>query len=992
MDEFSIASIKSFDPQRLAQILQHEIVVSKELRVDNIEVNEGRRARRKAKRVVWNEERTNGRSGLFQHNNNIEMSVAWSRVEGDQERKTFPKYVDILNITTRSDDKKTLYSRLPKDLQVDESIYNQIQSYFDFECGKITVEPYCGRSIVSPIYVDHCFQIRAPIHADSRPDVEAERVYESALRGNFSIDVPNQKGIGRSYSVVSYEGNKIIVGASGLSSNVFQNVRGNPRHPLTRIYNSMLTRFEVDNVINAMQDYAVQSYGGYQDLLSKEELKRKLNWRVIQMTQFEINHQNEALSAFQHKWRNIFQRRDVNFNINSEAKFSSYDGDLQTLVAESERMGHNIKTTGAQWMKYKDFRVQNRLGIMVNDWLEWIYNIREMGMYDENMLDFTPFTFSKLYSYAREDNPPWRKRIQYVVVAIIIANGGCVALSRNRWYSPILQCCMDLDPQVLNEIKKKFDVDVTCEIELNDPTSDLGPYALRSSNTVAYVEMKWEGDSFLDNNWIDCGDQDIIDENNESFINIGWGGVSKSTDSYFKDVEVHNFPKLAEYKRAGRNIEVIFDETEWQHPKRFRSYKFRIKVEEVTKISFQTREVYEVLGQKYPHPFGEWAPHTRTYMTENLFTGMVRDKTPEPNEKWKWVENEFRKRGSLRRLAREWDGCHVSNWSACEMFETRRIPGFGRRRRGEGGGHPLGSGCGDGDWLESKGYDLGKGVPADMCDCINAAVSSVLNPENFNRDTQLFSLHALLPISEFPGSEPKFTAMLASTTRLSMYALNLLPILMTMIPYGRITEGYIPIIICTDVGMRVIPVSVSNVKNAPNSRDPAMYLEAYMSEGEAQANLTDYENKIRNAFINFYNSLNVESRYERMNRKYKLESLESWIGANCMGYFDCYTQMIPIKSPKRGFIFLVLTDSVKAMGHVTARLRKMFPHVWNSCRGVHIIDLRNGESVVGMNIDTQIKRYKRIDIDDQIDVWILSASNATFGNKHMLTKLLNKVG
>nr|BCR31609.1 VP2 protein [Palyam virus] len=992
MDEFSIASIKSFDPQRLAQILQHEIVVSKELRVDDIEINEGRRTRRKAKRVVWNEERTNGRSGLFQHNNNIEMSVAWNRVEGDQERKTFPKYVDILNITTRSDDKKTLYSRLSKDLQVDESIYNQIQSYFDFECGKITVEPYCGRSIVSPIYVDHCFQIRAPIHDDLCPDVEAERVYESALRGNFSIDVPNQKGIGRSYSVVSYEGNKITVGASGLSSNVFQNVRNNPRHPLTRIYNSMLTRFEVDNVINAMQDYAVQSYGGYQDLLSKEELKRKLNWRIIQITQFEINHQNEALSAFQHKWRNIFQRRDVNFNINSEAKFSSYDGDLQTLVTESERMGHNIKTTGAQWMKYKDFRVQNRLGIMVNDWLEWIYNIKEMGMYDENMLDFTPFTFSKLYNYAREDNPPWRKRIQYVVIAIIIANGGCVALSRNRWYSPILQCCMDLDPQVLNEIKKKFDIDVTCEIELNDPTSDLGPYALRSSNTVAYVEMKWEGDLFLDNNWIECGDQDIIDENNESFINIGWGGVSKSTDSYFKDVEVHNFPKLAEYKRAGRNIEVIFDETEWRHPKRFRSYKFRIKVEEVMKFSFQTREVYEVLGQKYPHPFGEWAPHIRTYMTENLFTGMVRDKTPEPNEKWKWVESEYRKRGSLRRLARDWDGCHVSNWSTCEMFETRRLLIFLLRRISQPGPHPLFSKFDDEDWLESKGYDLGKGVPMDMCDCVNIAVSSVLNFENFNREKQFFFIHAMNRIEALKEIEPKFTAMLTSTTRLSMYALNLLPILMTMIPYGRITEGYIPIIIYTDVGMRVIPVSVTNVKNAQNMSDWAMYLEAYMSEGEAQANLTDYENKIRDAFINFYNSLKVESRYERMNRKYKLESLESWIGANCMGYFDCYTQMIPIKSPKRGFIFLVLTDSVKAMGHVTARLRKMFPHVWNSCRGVHIIDLRKGESVVGMNIDTQIKRYKRIDIDDQIDVWIISASNATFGNKHMLTKLLNKVG
>nr|BAQ23258.1 outer capsid protein VP2 [Bunyip Creek virus]BCR31589.1 VP2 protein [Palyam virus] len=1006
MDEFSVARIRRFEEDRLAYILLHEVSVDDENKVNRLddEQNQFRQRRGLQQQVLWDETLTHQRKGLYQHAADLDMIKSWNMVEGDGEKRTFPRHPNLLDIVLRSQNggevgvgkkgkENGWYKRIPLSVQLEEDVYSQIHTYFDYECGKISVEPYCGRAIMSPQFADQMMFLRGVVHSGKCHELNVEILYEALLRGHFSIEVPNQKGVGRAYSIITNDRGVIEIGQGGISSSIFQSVKNNRSHPLTQIYESMLVTFNVKRVLISMQNYALRSYGTYDEILSDYELEKRLEWRIKLIESFEREGPfKRQFETFKTEWtRKLEERRAV---IDSEAVFSVYDGELATLRDDQKsKYGQEISTQGAQWQAYKEILRSRSKTTKVLDWLEWIYLARYLGRYPENIANFEPFERERLEEIANEARHPWMRRILYVVAAIIIEEGGCVTLGRRKWYSTILQACIDLNPRVLDECRQKLNFEVSCGLEATDPTTNLGSYSERDVLSVSYVEMQWVGDQMLDGNEIDCTDVDVLDSNEESFIATGWSAVSKNTDSYFNDIKVHDFPQLSKFEQKGRNILVTLKrDEEWNKPKRFSSYMFRIKIEDSVKIRIGDHDVYEVKGRKYPYPFSELGPHTRTYMLESMLTGQTRIMTKEPNEKWLWIKNEFQQRGAQHRVGSEWEGCGASEWSHIYLNEMARLLQFTLRRICEVGPHPPFSKFEDDKWLDSMNYHIDNLKPRDLCDAISMALVKVCNFPLATREQLFYIAHSINKVEAMIEVFPKIRNLINDHTVISFYSLNIIPILLTVIPYGRIVDNHIPIIIHTDVGMRVIPGSTYNVKSGQNMSDWLMYLESVVDRRQGSRNLTNHEREVKSAFLRYYEHVIIKSRFSRAALKYKLEMLESWVGINCSGYFDSMVQVVPIRSPKKGFVLLILSDDTKPLAYIHARLLRMFSHVWTSCRGIHIIDVRKGELADGCVGDSRVVQYRRIDMDQSVDVWVLTAPNATFGNKHMITKLLSKVG
>nr|QCU80240.1 VP2 [Palyam virus] len=1009
MDEFSIARIRRFEEDRLAYILLHEVSLDDENKVNALErigLNDDkhRKARKDGRRpqyITWDETLTHQRKGLFQHAADLEMIKAWNRIEGDNVKRTFPRHPNLLDIVLRSQNiSKTdinsnskWYRRIPLSTQLNEDIYSQVHTYFDYECGKISIEPYCGRTILSPQYADHMMFLRCAIHDGKCPNLNVEVLYESLLRNHFSIEVPNQKGVGRAFSIIRNDGKIVEIGQGGISSNIFQSVKSDRTHPLTQIYESMLINFDVKRVLVSMQNYSLRSYGTYDEILSDYELERKLGWRVKLIESFEregpFYHQFED---FKREWvQKLEDRRAV---IDSEAVFSSYDGELATLRDQQrEKYGQDISTQGAHWQAYREILRLRSKNTKVLDWLEWIFLARFLGCYPDNIAKFEPLQREKLVEIANEARHPWLRRILYIVSATIMEEGGCVTLGKKKWYSTILQACIDLNPRVLEECRQKLAFEVSCGLEAVDPTTNLGSYSDREVLSVSYIEMGWDGDQMLNGNQIDCINVDTFDHNEENFIQGGWGAVSKGADGYFDDIKVHDFPQLSGFEKKDRNILVTLNnDDDWKKPKRFTSYKFRIKKEDSIRLRVGSRDIYEVKGRKYPFPFSEFGPHTRTYMLEKMLTGRTRYATEEPDEKWLWMKNELRERGAQRRAGRDWVGCNVSEWSYIYLNELSRLLQFVIKRVYRVGPHPPFSKFEDDEWLRKMNYEIPDLRPRDICEAISASLEKVCDFPNVTREQLFFLAHSTNKVEAFIEIFPKMRGLIESNTAISFYSLNIFPILLTVSPYGRFTDNYIPIIVNTDFGMKVIPGSTYNVKSDQNMSDWLMYLESVLDEKQGSRYLTDHEQNIKKAFLKYYEYVPIETRFNRAASKYKMEMLESWVGVNCLGYFDVVAQIVPIRAPKKGFILVVLSDDVKPLSYVHARLMRMFSHVWASCRGVHIIDARAGKLASGNVGDSKVVQYKRIDMDQNVDVWILTAPNVTFGNKHMITKLLSKVG
>nr|QCY50060.1 VP2 [Palyam virus] len=1001
MDEFSLCIVKEIPEQHSAHIVHHELALSEEDKVKWTEKKRGRIKKDQSNRE-YDERRTHQREGLFQLISTKPIYDAWNIIDGDEGRRTFPNYCDLFNIVMRSrkgprnkpaNIKRTYYEHIPTSIQAEESLYTQIRSFRDYKCGKICVEPYVGSISVDPTYSDFTMQMRVPLHRKKCDAFPGENLYQSALRGHFTIDVPKQRGLGASYSVQTDNIIESVVGESGITSRQFQEIsRLGEGHPLKIIYTNMLIEFRVEEELRGMQAYSCKTYGTFDGMIDEQSLTRKLTWRVRKIMSYDerdlYDFKNKE-KAFLDEWkRKIEQQGGI---INSPAKFSTYDQNLSVLKTQFQsQYNFDITTGGPLWQAY----VQTAGGrINVEDWLNWMFKVKYCG-------DSRYHSDDRIVRYERgikriaiEDWMEWKKRILMIVIALVLENNGCLEYGRKHWYSTILQACLDLDPQVIRYFREKVGAEAVCGVEISDPTSDLGNYSNRSSRTVSYVEMKWECDEIRTDAPIRAINWDILEKNNVLFIQQGFGVVSKNTDGYFDDISVHAFLSYSTFEREGRNLKIhwIYDE-EWKKPKRFYSYHYKITREESIMNNFFGNNVYEVKGRKYPYPYTEIAPHTREYLQETLMIGNVREPYDGVNERWKWAENELQMRGTIDRVNANFnDRCFVSEWGRCIYFEFGRLIHLLFRRITSKGPDPMFSDFEKDSRLEKMNYIIPTRNPSTLADALLDAIADIEGSQRLTVDALFYVTHAVDKVAALVNVLPFFKKLVDSSTRQSMYSLNMIPLLLILSPYGKIKENKVPVLIYTEQGMRMIPVSVDHVKSSQNISDWGMYLEGFMTEESGETLLTEKEQMIKIAFLRYYSELKIDNRFLQHRRQYKLEMLESWIGVNCRGYVDVLLQMIPIRTPKRGFLLLALCDRSEVYPYVVARARRLFESVLTSNLGIVLINVDNDEVIHDKLIDISVSRYSKLEGDQPAVIWLIQTENSKFGNKHMIAKLMNDI-
>nr|QCU80244.1 VP2 [Palyam virus] len=1001
MDEFSICIVKEIPEEHSAHIVHHELALNVDDKVKWVERKRGR-VRESQPDREYDERRTHQREGLFQSISSKPIYDAWNTMDGDEGRRTFPNYCDLFNIVMRSrkgsrnkpaNIRKTFYEQIPTSIQAEESLYTQIRSFRDYKCGKICVEPYVGSISIDPTYSDFTMQMRAPLHRKKCDAFPGENLYESALRGYFTIDVPKQKGIGISHSVQTDNIIESVVGESGITSRQFQEIsRLGEGHPLKIIYANMLIDFRVEEVLRGMQAYSCKTYGTFDGMIDEQNLVRKLAWRIRKIMSYDdrVHYDfKKKEKIFLDEWKGkIEQQGGI---INSPAKFSTYERNLSVLRSQFQsQYSFDIATEGPLWRSH----IQTADGrVNVEDWLKWMFKVKYCGdsrYYSDNSFNQYEGAIKRI---ANEDWMEWKKRILIIIIALFLENNECLEYGRKHWYSTILQACLDLDPQVIRYFREKVGTEAMCGVEISDPTSDLGNYGERSSRTVSYVEMKWDCDEIRADAPIRAINWDVIEKNNILFLQQGFGAVSKGTDEYFDDISVHAFLSYSTFNREGRNLKIHWNyDDEWKKPKRFYSYHYKITREESVINNFFGKNVYEVGGRKYPYPYTEIAPHTREYLQETLMVGNVRERYNGVSERWKWVENELQIRGTIDRVDANFnDRCFISEWGRCVYFEFGRLTHMLFRRVTSEGPHPMFSNFEKDDILDKMNYVIPIRYPATLADALLDAIADIEGSQRLTVDALFYVTHAVDKIAALVDVLPFFKRVVDSSNRQSMYSLNIIPLLLTLSPYGMMRENKIPILIYTEQGVRMIPVSVNNVKSSQNISDWGMYLEGFMSRESGEMTLTEKEQAIKLAFLKYYSDLKIDNRFFQHRRQYKLEMLESWIGVNCRGYVDVLLQMIPIRTPKRGFLLLALCDSSEVYPYVVARVRRLFESVLASNHGIILINVDNSEVVHDKLTDVSISKYSKLEGDQPAIIWLMQTENSKFGNKHMIAKLMNDI-
>nr|QCU80247.1 VP2 [Palyam virus] len=1014
MEDFSICVVKEIPEEHGAQIVAHEIASSEEGRI-TFDYNREERTRKLAWRKreekqedlkrVYNEERTHLREGLYQRRYDIDFIKIWGQAEGEIDRRTYPNYCDLFNIVMRSRDGKqnkpenvgtSYYTKIPTVIQVEESLYTQIRSTKDYKCGKVCIEPYFGITSMDPLFSDYTMQIRVPRHRKNCDPFTGECLYEVALRNYFSIDVPKQRGVGVSYAVEEDSGLRTKVTENGITSRQFQEVeRLGEDHPLKKIYNNMLTTFNVDKVLEGMHRYSQDAYGTYQNIESDDDIKRKIGWQVKRLLTSDRREEydfKKKEKQFVDEWCEKIQSRGA--TLTKDAEFSVYDGELGKLKENFNReFSFDITTSGERWRAFTTEEKRHGRPVDVRVWLRWMFKVKYVGTtkyYDE------PITYlhqSDIETCVSEYRSEWKKRILLVVAAISECEKNCLEVNRSKWYSPVLQACLDLDPTIKAQFVKYFKKELTCGLELIDPTANLGNYGGRASMRVSYVQMKWESDEVRFDAPIRAVNWNVMEENNNFFIKGGFELVSKNSDSYFDDHSVHKFISYGDFKREGRSLLVTWNQDEdWIKPQRFYSYHYRLVREDSKSNTFFGRTIYEVEGRKIPFPFTEFAPHSREYIQESMLIGAARRAAEMPHEKWKWMENEMNRRGVTRRADLDFNrACFVSQWGKGFLYEFTRFVRFIIKRITEPGPHPFFSKYEHDEILTEMGYENIVIQGGSIADCILEGISMIRGSRRVTTDALFYITHAKDKVLAIFEVFPFLRKSCDRKDRMSMYSLNIIPILLFLSPYGSLRMNKVPILIYTENGLRMLPVSVFNVKPSQNMSDWLMYLEAFMSVEAGQVILTEKEEAIQSSFLRFYSSIEVESRFYPETRKYKLEALESWIGVNCLGYYDVFVQMVPIRSPRRGFFFIILGDDLNFKFYVIARLRRVYESVWDSCHGIIFIDMITQQHDSEALKDIHYSKYLKIEGDQEANVWLVRTENSKLGNRHMIAKLMNNI-
>nr|QCU80238.1 VP2 [Palyam virus] len=996
MDEFSIASIQEIPEERGAHIVQHEVASSDDDKVTckpGVQKSDGKLSIRRGE-ILWDETNTDKRDGLFQRQANVKFKDAWEQLEGDEEKHTYPLYADIFNIIMRSrlnkteekqlsmKENKIWYNRIPTSLQTNESLYTQIRTTRDHRCGKVCVEPYFGLVSMDPCFADLTMHLRSPKHGRDCAALNGEVLYQAMLRHHFVIDIPNQKGLGQGYTLENDERKRTVITETGITSRKFQEINElRVDHPLRRIHGELLGDFQPDVVIRSMQDYALKEYGDYEGRIDEVELCDKVGWRVR-----EIQIRDKRAESRYKRKENIFVQewtpklQSIRADMALEAKFASYTGILDALYRRMLRVGLDIRTDQAQWMNFiRDKpRVQDK---NVTEWLRWMYRVEYVGSVKTQ--NDSKIGRSVLDKVANDDEPPWTQHILMIVISLVNEENSCLETGRRKWYSTVLRACLDLDPKVLARYKKYTQEDLTCGVEVSNPTADLGAIANRVSNVVSYVRMKWETDEIRFDAPIRSINEDVILKNEDIFLRDGFSRVDKETDNYFNDIPVHSFVKYNDYGREERKLIVTwYEDDEWRKPERFYSYYYRlVREESKPNTALLAQRIYEVEGDKLPYPMCEIAPHSREYLQTSLMQGALRVRSSTPVVEWKWMEVALRKYGAIERVGETFDlGCFTSQWSKCYLNEHINSHGP----------HPFFSKIWNQTALNDMEYRIINFLPSSITDSISKAISQI---EGFHEITeaQIFYLsHAKHKVDALCDIIPFMRSHIASRTRGSMYALNIIPVILTCSPFASIKDRVFPILIHTSSGVRLIPVRTCNIKRAQNMSDWLMYFEGFMSKECYETITTEREDDIKEAFIKYYNHFETLSVYESLKKAYKLEMIESWVGVNCLGYCDHFVQLVPIRSPKKGFVFLIfgLGDSLH---YVYARIRRMFVDVWTSCRGVYLIDTEKKESTQLETNCSKLIKYAKVEGDQLAVIWLLSSNNATFGNRHMMAKLMNNI-
>ncbi|AFX73378.1 VP2 [Lebombo virus] len=215
------------------------------------------------------------------------------------------------------------------------------------------------------------------------------------------------------------------------------------------------------------------------------------------------------------------------------------------------------------------------------------------------------------------------------------------------------------------------------------------------------------------------------------------------------------------------------------------------------------------------------------------------------------------------------------------------------------------------------------------------------------------------------------------------------------------SQRFFPLWVCGDDKMHLISVDITGGELNTRLWGWLPYLEKYAQGGYWDTEVSSPDDKLFTRCMEYYSKVSLSIRKEDA-RAHKVHLLDTWMGAQCGGVADSCVVLDPMRLPSPTSVVYCISSCESDRALREKIIRSMLPYMSTSGLGVisiipssKICDcVTCGSACPHVDVENEsamrVRKLPGVSMLDAFNTVLISSKTSTFGNTHMLLKILNK--